>query len=165
MTNTKDNKKNTFTSFFQKTLLKIEDLVTVIIALTILIIVFISLIRIIHITYDTMIHDAFSNQEIKFETYTEIFAKIITLLISFEFLNTITKALKTHEIRMLTLDVSLITALAIFRKIIILDYPDGNAYALIGLGLVIISLGIFYFLITYKKPKNGENQLPENLEK
>jgi uncharacterized membrane protein (DUF373 family) len=149
---------------FQRFLQKIENFIIIIVAIIILIVVFISLIRIIFITYESMILDILTPSNIKFEVYTDIFAKIITVLISFEFLNSIAKALKTHEIRLLVLDVSLITALAICRKLIIMDYPDHNAIAIIGLGVILIAIGIFYFLITFKKP-NGNNHNNEELNK
>lgn len=151
------------TARIRHTMHKIENFIIIVVALIILVVVFISLVRIVMITYDSMILDLFTSEPIKFEVYTDIFAKIITVLISFEFLNSLTKALRTHEIRFLALDVSLITALAICRKLIIMDYPDNNSMALIGLGMVLIAIGIFYFLITFKKP-NGVNQ-PEAIDK
>jgi uncharacterized membrane protein (DUF373 family) len=149
---------------FEKILQKIENFIIIVVAIIILIVVFISLIRIIFITYESMILDIFKPSNIKFEVYTDIFAKIITVLISFEFLNSITKALRTHEIRLLVLDVSLITALAICRKLIIMEYPDHNTEAIIGLGIVLIAIGVFYFLITFKKP-NGNNHKNEDENK
>ena len=71
---------------FQRFLQKIENFIIIIVAIIILIVVFISLIRIIFITYESMILDILTPSNIKFEVYTDIFAKIITVLISFEFL-------------------------------------------------------------------------------
>lgn len=159
----RDSRRFNMPKFVQNSLHKIENFIIIVVAIIILIIVMISLSRIIFITYDSMILDVFTPRNIKFEVYTDIFAKIITVLISFEFLNSLTKALRTHEIRILTLDVSLITALSICRKLIIMEYPDHNTLAMIGLGVILIALGLFYFLITFKRP-NGNNH-DANFEK
>ena len=64
-----------------------------------------------------------------------------------EFLSSILKVLKTHEMKSLIQDVILITALAIARKLIVYDYDHHHASDTIALGVLLLAIGIFYFLI------------------
>ena len=81
----------------------------------------------------------------------------MTLLISLEFLSSILKVLKSHLIKVLVQDVILITALAIARKLIIFDYEHHEPMYIIALGVLLLSIGLFYFLIRFERPiKNSE---------
>ena len=102
-------------------------------------------------TYDLVIRDFDPSHDASFAVYSDIFAKIITLLISIEFMNSIAKVLKTHEIRALILDVSLITALSICRKLIIYDFNGHDSLTTMALGVLLVAIGIFYFLVRFHK--------------
>jgi uncharacterized membrane protein (DUF373 family) len=91
--------------------------------------------------------DFFDPEEISCEDYQLIFGKIMTLLISLEFMTSIIKVLKTHNVRTLNKDVVLITALAIARKLIIYDYDKAAPLSILTLGALLIAIGILYYLI------------------
>ena len=118
-------------------------------------IIVISLIRIGENFFQLFVTDFFQPQEITFNDYQEIFAKIMTLLISLEFLNSILKVLKSHDIKVLVLDVSLITALAIARKLIIFDYDKHDPLFTLVFGAILLFIGLFYFLVKLSDKKNN----------
>lgn len=132
-----------------------EKVVTICLAVVIGMVIIVSLIRIMVDFYKLFALDVFEPTEIAFEDYQLIFAKVMTLLISLEFLNSIIKVLRSHKIRDLVLDVILITALAIARKLIIYDYDKHDAvHTLVYAGLL-MAIGLFYFLVKYSRYKAG----------
>ena len=149
--NNMEKKKETFIDNFLKIFLRFEQVITIILTLIIGLIVLASIVRIGQNFIDLFFRDIFRPEEITFEDYQSIFGKIMTLLISLEFMSSILKVLKTHEIKTLIQYVVLITALAIARKLIIFDYEHHDAASTIVLGGVLVSIGIFYFLIKFEK--------------
>ena len=78
---------------------KFENIITLFLSIIIGSIIVISLIRIGENFFKLFVTDFFQPQEITFKDYQEIFAKIMTLLISLEFLNSILKVLKLEDDR------------------------------------------------------------------
>jgi uncharacterized membrane protein (DUF373 family) len=134
---------------------KFENIITLFLSIIIGSIIVISLIRIGENFFQLFVTDFFQPQEITFKDYQEIFAKIMTLLISLEFLNSILKVLKSHDIKVLVLDVSLITALAIARKLIIFDYDKHDPLFTLVFGAILLFIGLFYFLVKLSDKKNN----------
>ena len=131
--------------FFQN----FENVITIIIAVIISLIIILSTIRVFLEFYNILLSDITSHQLIAFKDFQSLFGKIMTLLISIEFLNSILKALRLHQVKVLVLDVSLITALAIARKLIIYDYSNTNLTSSLMLGGLLVCIGIFYFLVKF----------------
>lgn len=144
------DKKNIIDKFLNGTI-KFEQLITVALSIIIGGIIIIALIRIFENFLNLFVRDFFDLDKITFEEYQQLFGKIMTLLISLEFMASILKVLKTHEIKTLIQDVVLITALAIARKLIIFDYEHHEPASIIVLGGLLVSIGIFYYLIKYEK--------------
>ncbi len=144
-----------FIDVFNDALLKIEKGVAVFLSSAIIFIVLIALLRLLQEIYDSLFLNFFAGKNNTFAVYSDIFGKIINLLISIEFMTSIVKVLKTHEVRILILDVSLITGLAICRKLIIFDYEHSDGHLIIGMALLLIGLGIFYFLVKFEPFKKN----------
>ena len=138
--------------FFQN----FESVITIIIAVVISLVIILSTVRVFMELYNILLSDISSPQLIAFKEYQSLFGKIMTLLISIEFLNSVLKSLKLHQVKILVLDVSLITALAIARKLIIYDYSKSDLTSSLILGGLLVSIGIFYFLVKFDR-KNKEN--------
>lgn len=143
--------KNKLTDKVLSLINKFEQIITFLVSIIIGIIIIIAFLRICSTFYTIFFNDFFSPQDISFEDYQQIFGKIMTLLISLEFMISITKVLKTHQIKTLVLDVVLITALAIARKLIIFDYEHHDPISTLVLGGILLCMGIFYFLIKYER--------------
>jgi len=140
------NKKDVF-EIIVKGFIYFEKIITVILSLIIASIILIALVRISESFYHLFVQDFTQPEKITFNDYQLLFGKIMTLLISIEFMSSILKVLKTHEIKNLIQDVVLITALAIARKLIIYDYDHHDPLSTLVLGGLLISIGLFYFLI------------------
>lgn len=110
-------------------------------------IIFVATMRVFYATYIHLINDIDQPQKIGYEDFQSIFGKIITLLIAIEFMNSIINVLHSRKLITLTKDVILLASLALCRKLIVLDYAHEEALHIIALGLVLIALGLLYFLI------------------
>lgn len=147
-----DNKPTFYDKIFSK-FIKFEQFITIILAFIIALIIIIAVVRIVQNFVVLFGHDLFQPEEISFEDYQSIFGKILTLLISLEFMSSIIKVIKSHEVKTLVQDVVLITALAIARKLIIYDYDHHTPIQTIVLGGLLLAIGIFYYLIRNDKLK------------
>lgn len=134
-----------------------EKIITIIISIIIGLIIILSLFRLLFELSDVLFSNITSPQLVDFKEYQSLFGKIMTLLISIEFLNSVLKVFKSHEIRALVLDVSLITGLAIARKLIIYDYSKSDPTSTIVLGGLLVSIGLFYFLVKFENRKKTKN--------
>lgn len=156
--------KPDFTDKIFKNFIRFEKVVTILLSIIIALIIVISLIRIIQNFIVLFAHDVFAPQEITFEDYQIIFGKILTLLISLEFMSSIIKVIKKHEIKSLVKDVVLITALAIARKLIVFDYDHHTPIQTVVFGIILLCIGLFYFLlkVKFKTKKISTNQYDKN---
>ena len=139
------------TSELQKKIYKgfqiFEETIIVILSIVIIFIIILSVIRVFGQFYHILIDSVMKPQEVEFSDYQDLFGKLITVFISLEFLSSVLKILKRPQIKTLVQDVSLITALAIFRKLIIADYNKTDLDSYLVLGGLIIATGVFYFLV------------------
>jgi uncharacterized membrane protein (DUF373 family) len=150
------NYKDKFVSAFNE----FENYITMGLSVIIGLMILMSFIRVGQQFYYLFFTDFIDAKTVKYEDYQVLFGRILTLLISLEFLSSILKVLKTHEVKILILDVILITALAIARKLIVYDYEHHEPMETIALGIILLCVGIFYFLIRFEPyKKSGGNQI------
>jgi uncharacterized membrane protein (DUF373 family) len=135
-----------------------ENVITMALSVIIGLMIIMSLVRVTQQFYLLFVADFIEPQQITFKDYQDLFGKILTLLISLEFLSSILKVLKSHEVTILVQDVILITALAIARKLIVYDYDHHDSMSIFALASLLISIGVFYFLIRHKA---GDKSLKE----
>lgn len=139
------------TSNLQKRIFKgfqvFEETIIVILSVVIVFIIILSVIRVFGQFYHILIDSVMRPEEVEFSDYQDLFGKLITVFISLEFLSSVLKILNRPQIKTLVQDVALITALAIFRKLIIADYNKTDLDSYLVLGGLIIATGIFYFLV------------------
>ena len=126
---------------------KFEYLISIIMAVLIGGLVVVATVRIIVFTYNMVFSKAFFPTSIKFEDFNELFGMIMTLLIIIEFMNSILSVLRSRELKGIVKDVSLITGLAIARKLIILDYTQTEPLTVLAMSGVLVAVGVFYFLV------------------
>lgn len=138
-----------------------ENFISIILALLIVGILGVALVRIAVSSYQLIFSNILTPTEIVYEHFNDIFGKIMTLLITIEFMNSIISVLKTGNLKILVQDVTLITGLAIARKLLIFDYSQTGHMTIIAMGVVLMAVGIFYFLIrvdtlSKKLPNKGK---------
>lgn len=124
-----------------------EKVITILLSIIIALIIIVAVVRVGQNFVVLFARDLFQPQEITFEDYQNIFGKILTLLISLEFMSSIIKVIKKHDINLLIQDVILITALAIARKLIVFDYDHHTPMQTAVFGLILLCIGIFYYLL------------------
>ena len=121
--------------------------ISIILAIIIAGILAVAVVRIAVYSYLLIFSQLLTPTNIDYGAFNDIFGKIMTLLITIEFMNSILHILKTGELKQLLKDVTLITGLAIARKLIIFEYTTAEPMTIIAMGIVLVSVGIFYFLI------------------
>jgi len=92
-----NGKKKNYLALFDNVLRKVEGGVTIIIAIVIIFIVAIALLRILTQTYHLLVVDLIAEKNVTFNSFIDIFSKIMTLLISIEFMKSITKVLRNQK--------------------------------------------------------------------
>lgn len=148
----KKSYRNTALHIFQK----FEQIIAGILAIFIGLLILVSILRFAQDFYHLFVLDIRKPENISFEDYQRLFGKIMTILISLEFMSSVLKVLKTHHIKTLILDVVLITALAIARKLIVFDYDHHDALTILAMGALLASIGIFYFLIRFQRKSEDQ---------
>lgn len=143
-----------------------EFFISIILAILISGILGVAVIRIAVYSYLLIFSEVLTPTNIDYVAFNDIFGKIMTLLITIEFMNSILHVLKTGELKQLVKDVTLITGLAVARKLIIFDYSNSEHMQIIAMAIVLVSVGIFYFFIrtdTFSTPfrskkSDGDNE-------
>jgi len=79
--------------------------------------------------------------------YEEIFGRIMTVLIAFEFNVTIMQVLQSRRHLLQVRTVVLVAILALARKFVIIDIDAESAEMLVALAVVVLALGGTYWLI------------------
>jgi uncharacterized membrane protein (DUF373 family) len=125
-------------------------LIAGILSVIILIIALLALFSIFDMTIGLIRQGLNDGSELVFADYSRIFARMITLLISLEFMNSVLKILKSRSIKVLASDVVLITVLAVCRKLIVVDYKDYEATYFFAFALLLLSLGVLYALLSHR---------------
>lgn len=130
-----------------------ENYITIGLSIIIGFMIIMSFVRVVQQFYVLFYSDFIEDTIVNFNDYQILFGRIMTLLISLEFLSSILKVLKTHEVKILIQDVILITALAIARKLIIYDYSQHDPLQTLALGAILLCVGVFYFLVRFESKK------------
>ena len=129
---------------------KVENLVSKVLSIALIIIILIGLVDLIVFLFRDIINEpiGFFNQ-----TLIELFGLFLNILIALELLENITAYLRKHIVQV---ELVIVTSLiAIARKIIIFDIDKYSNLDLIALGVAILALSVSYWLI---KRINQENQ-------
>lgn len=95
--------------------------------------------------------------DISYENFQILFGKVLTLLIILELNATILHALKKHQIKILLMDVILISGTAISRKLITMDYIKMEPDSVWSIAILLTSIGLSYFLIKRATPRRNKN--------
>ena len=135
---------------------KFESVIAVIVSLALALMILVAVIRLGADLYKLLIIDINQPTEILFKDYQLLFGRIMTLLISLEFLTSSVNIVRFHNTRRLLEDVVLVASLAIARKLIIYDYSHSQPYELFGIGFLFLCIGLFYFFLRYKRKQDPE---------
>ena len=140
-----EKKKQSFSEIHSRITHKIERYVAVILEWVILSVIILTLIRLIYYLVTNIID--LDSSLTDFKTYQIIFGMVLTVLIAFEFKNSISFE-KENLIQVR--NVLLIVILALSRKFIILDFKESGIFVVSGITLALISTGFLYWIIGRK---------------
>lgn len=85
---------------------------------------------------------------ISYDDFQNLLGGIMSSLIVLELMNSIVSVLRKYDLLQLAKNISLIAALAICRKLIVLDYSNKDSSMIFALAIIILCLGGFYFLVS-----------------
>lgn len=129
---------------------RFEHFVLLILNLILAIIIVVALARLIENVYHLVILQY--NQTTDFKSIQIIFGMLLTLLIAFEFRNSIEAAMNRKSLLIQVKLVILIAIMALGRKFVVLDSDETGAADMLALAGITLSLGGVYWLISnYKK--------------
>lgn len=121
---------------------KVENIVSKILSMALLIVILVSIIDLILILFKDLLSEPVGFFD---KTLIEIFGLFLNVLIALELLENITAYLRKHIIQV---ELVITTALiAIARKIIIFDFSKYSNLDLLSLGVAILCIAIGYWLI------------------
>ena len=136
---------------FMKMVHLLENVVSKILSIALIIVIFVSLFDLLYI----LVTDLISNKPTIFldTKLIEIFGLFLHLLIALELLENITSYIRKHIVQV---ELVLVTALiAVARKVIIFDTNKYDSHDLIALGIATLCLAGSYWLI--KRMNNNNN--------
>ncbi len=124
---------------------RFEHIVAIILSSVITIIILMALLQLVREVINIVLFDMLNPLE--HQVFKVVFGMIMTLLIAMEFKHSILTVLHRRAHIVQARAVIMIALLALSRKLIILDFANVNAEKLAALGLVILILGIVYYLL------------------
>ncbi len=128
---------------------RFEHIVLLILSLMLSFIILVALIRLVENVYLLVIQQYLDTTD--FKAFQTIFGMLLTLLIAFEFRNSINAAIAQKCLRIQVELVLLIAMMALSRKFVVLDTHDIEADKMFALAAIMISLGVAYWLIKNRK--------------
>ncbi len=134
---------------------RFEHIIAIILSFIISIIVIFALLQLIREVVNLLLLDVFN--PLDHRVFQTIFGMIMTLLIAMEFKHSILTVLHRQAHIVQAKGVIMIALLALARKMIILDFATVKAEKLAALGLVILVLGIVYYLLKKASASPGSN--------
>jgi len=133
---------------------RFEYIVMLFVSFILAVIIMVALFRLVENVYQLMVSQLAHKTD--FKTFQTTFGMLLTLLIVFEFRNSINASLEGKGLLIQVKIVVLIAIIAVARKFLVLDpkdYDAGMVAAYAGVGL---SLGIIYWLLCQKKSEDKD---------
>jgi len=135
---------------------RFEHLVMLFVSAILVVIILAALLRLVENVYELAV--AQISGETDFKTFQITFGMLLTLLIAFEFRNSIDAILEGKGLLFQVKIVILIAIIALARKFLMLDPKEYDAVSIAAYALVALSLGVVYWLLNRPASKNDELQ-------
>lgn len=166
------NDPNNHSGTLEKIFVVFQKTISIILSILLGLIIILSLVALVSQFYRLFLLTFVPGQApVVFEDYQDLFGKVMVVIISIEFLKIIMEALKPRKIDTIVQDVALVSALAVGHEIIIMDYTDHEPYIMFALAVLLIAIGVFYFLIKtdsrgdsflrFNRKRNSEKEIVE----
>lgn len=133
---------------------RFEYMVMLFVSFILAVIIFIALIRLMENVYQLVISQAVHTTE--FKAFQTTFGMLLTLLIAFEFRNSINAVLEGKGLLIQVKIVILIAIIAVARKFLVLDPYEHEAAMVAAYAGIALSLGIVYWLLGKGEAKDKD---------
>lgn len=125
---------------------RFEYVVMLFVSLILTIIILVALYRLVESVYQLVVSQLTHRTD--FKAFQVIFGMLLTLLIAFEFRNSINAILEGKGLLVQVKIVVLITIIALARKFLVLDPKEYEATMVFGLAAVALSPGLVFWLLS-----------------
>ncbi len=136
---------------------RFEQVIAVILSFIIMVVIVVAIIELTGRVFRMLVIGALDPLE--HEVFQSVFGAIMTLLIAMEFKHSIVRVVERRDSIIQVKTVVLIAILALTRKFIIIDVSKTGADVLFALAVVVLALGIVYWLMRERDDRLREMQL------
>lgn len=133
---------------------RFEYLIMLFVSVILAVIIFVALFRLVENVYLLLIEQITDNAE--FKAFQTTFGMLLTLLIAFEFRNSINAILEGKGLLIQVKIVVLIAIIALARKFLVLDPKDYDAAIMASYAAIALSLGIIYWLLCKQESRDED---------
>lgn len=133
---------------------RFEYVVMLFVSFLLAVIILIALFRLVENVYQLSISQVVHKTD--FKTFQITFGMLLTLLIAFEFRNSINAVLEGKGLLIQVRIILLIALIAVARKFLVLDPKDYEASMVAAYSMVALSLGIVYWLLCKAQCKDKD---------
>jgi len=128
---------------------RFEYLVMLSVSFLLAIIIMVALVRLMENVYQLLIEQM--SDHIGFKAFQATFGMLLTLLIAFEFRNSINAVLEGKGLLIQVKIVVLIAIIALARKFLVMDPKEYDAKIMAAYGFIALSLGVIYWLLSKRE--------------
>jgi len=128
---------------------RFEYVVMLVVSFVLAIIIMVALLRLMGNVYHLMIEEV--TDRTKFKAFQATFGMLLTLLIAFEFRNSISAILEGKGLLVQAKIVVLIAIIALARKFLVLDSKETSAEVMAAYAAIALSMGVIYWLLGHHK--------------
>ena len=133
---------------------RFEYVIMLFVSVLLALIILVALIRLVENVYQLIISQLTMSTD--FKTFQITFGMLLTLLIAFEFRNSINAILEGRGLLVQVKIILLIALIAVARKFLVLDPKDYQASMIAAYSIVALSLGIVYWLLCKSECKDDD---------
>ena len=131
---------------------RFEYAVMLFVSFILAIIIMVALFRLMENVYQLVMEQVTHNTE--FKAFQATFGMLLTLLIAFEFRNSINAMMEGKGLLIQVKIIILIAIIALARKFLVLDPKDYDAGIMAAYALIALSLGIIYWLLSKRESED-----------
>ncbi len=133
---------------------RFEYIVMLFVSFILAIIILVALVRLVENVYELLLDQVTDNTG--FKAFQATFGMLLTLLIAFEFRNSINAVLEGKGLLIQVKIVVLIAIIALARKFLVLDPKEYDAGIMAAYALIALSLGITYWLLSKRDSEDND---------
>lgn len=133
---------------------RFEYLVMLFVSFILAVIILVALMRLVENVYALVLEQMTDNTG--FKAFQATFGMLLTLLIAFEFRNSINAMLEGKGLLIQVKIVVLIAIIALARKFLVLDAKEYDAGIMAAYGFIALSLGVVYWLLCKRESEDKD---------